>query len=129
MPPYPPKPLAGHVLGKGSEKLWKERKEAPRQESLFGAESGIAPLSECFYLIISTRVENTHLLVAGPGRRLLCVPPGLAGPLLDGSIHPYPLCIPLEGLTKVVVLVLQGERYCGVGRALRRGLAYRCSTT
>ena len=39
--------------------------------------------------------------------------PWLAGPLLDGSIHPYPLCIPLEGLTKVVLLVLQGERDCG----------------
>ena len=39
--------------------------------------------------------------------------PWLAGPLLDGSVHPYPLCIPLEGLTKVVLLVLQGELDCG----------------
>ena len=47
------------------------------------------------------------------GMFLLSCSPWLAGPLLDGSIHPYPLCIPLEGLTKVVLLVLQGERDCG----------------
>jgi hypothetical protein len=80
MPPYPPKPLAGHVLGKGSEKLWKERKEAPRQESLFGAESGIAPLSECFYLVVWL-----FPLAGGPASR---------------RFHPsIPVEIPLEGLT------------------------------
>jgi hypothetical protein len=50
MPPYPPKPLAGYVLGKGYEKIWKERKEAPRQESLFGAKSGIAASLGMFLL-------------------------------------------------------------------------------
>lgn len=65
---------------------------------------------------------NTHLLVTGPGRWLFGCSPWLVAPLLDGSSHPYPFL-------KRLIVCVGAPRGTGLwihGRALRRGLTYRC---
>jgi hypothetical protein len=82
MPPYPPKPLAGYVLGKGYEKKGKREKKPPGKNRSLTPSRALQPLLECFYLV---------------------VPLSLAGPLLDGSIHPsIPVVNPSGRIDKVV---------------------------
>jgi hypothetical protein len=52
MPPYPPKPLAGYVLGKGYEKKGKREKKPPGKNRSLTPSRALQPLLECFYLVV-----------------------------------------------------------------------------
>ena len=77
MPPYPPKPLAGHVLGKGYEKKGKREKKPPGKNHSLTPSRELHLSWNVFIRLFPHVWINAHLLVTGPGTWLfVCVPLG-----------------------------------------------------
>jgi hypothetical protein len=105
MPPYPPKPLAGYVLGKGYEKKGKREKKPPGKNRSLTPSRGLHLSWNVFIKLFP--------LAGGPASR---------------RFHPsIPVVYPSGRIDKgCLCWCSKGNGFVELGRALRRGLAYRC---